>query len=798
MKYAFRQLAKNPGFTVVALVTLALGIGVNTTAFAVLNRLLLQALPFREPGRLVQIWADYAQNGRGGQAPGDYFDERDQNTVFENVAAYVQGGRQSLAEPGQPPVQYGAVPVTANFFPLFGIQPQLGRAFTVEEENRLEPVAVISEAFWREHYNSDPKVLGQTAKLNSKSYTIVGVMPRALDDATLFGGKPAFWTLDQTRVNLNLRNLAWYTVAARLKPGVTIEQAQAEMTLLAERMARDNPKTNKGRGLKVLPYPSSLMMGTDAQLTWLVMALSGMVLLIACVNLANLQLVRTLRRTQEIGVRIALGCPRAKLLKMLLTESVVLSVAGGVLGLLVAKWSIAYVARFFGFDMPLDLRVMGFTFLVSLLTGAVFGTVPAWIAARTDVNASLKAGGRGATLDRSRHWLRQGLVVVELGLALTLLAGAAFFVAGIHQLTHQDLGWRADNVLVGYLELDHDHYGEHGDPRSLLFGERMINELQALPGVEAVELSMDSPAWSFRGSPFRVEGQPAPEVGKETYAGSTSVTPGFFKVYGIRLIQGRNFRETDRPGSPDVVIINESMAGKFWPGENPIGKRIGGIDPAAPAWAEVIGVMSDFRGAAEFYDPSRNSFKFIRPWAQNTHRFITFNVRTTGEPEAFKDTVRKAVGLLAPEVALTEFSTVKETMALEVSYFTFLRQVLMQISMLGLLLAAVGIYGVVANLASERTKEIGIRLALGAQARDIIWLFLKNGVQLALIGATLGLGASYFLLKLLQKMLPAMPGTNPWTVIGVAFILVAIAILASWLPARRTTRISPTVALRAE
>jgi len=329
----------------------------------------------------------------------------------------------------------------------------------------------------------------------------VGVLPPALDEPTLFDGKLAFLELDDTRVNLNLRSMVWYTVTARLKRGVTIEQAQAQMTILAASMEKENPKTNKNRGLKVLPYPSSIMVGADAQLTWLVLALSGMVLLIACANLANLQLVRTIRRTHEIGVRIALGCSRAMLIRMLLTESLLLSVVGGVLGLFVAKWSNSYVANFFGFDMPLDFRVMGFTFGVSLITGAAFGTVPAWMASRTDVNVSLRTSGRGATSDRSRHWLRQGLVVTELGLALILLSGAGFFVTGIYKLTHQKLGWSADNLLIGFLELDHDHYGEMRDPRSAVFGERAVNTLQALPGVEGVELG-DTPAEAFSRTPF--------------------------------------------------------------------------------------------------------------------------------------------------------------------------------------------------------------------------------------------------------------------------------------------------------
>jgi predicted permease len=798
MRFALRQLAKNPGFTVVALLTLALGIGVNTTSFSVLNRLLLQALPYREPGRLVRIYASTPQNPLMEQSPGDYFDLCRQNTVFDGVAAYVPGSMSSFAEPGQAPVRCLGVPVTANFFPTLGVEAQKGRTFTTDEQKRQDSVVVVSNSFWRQHFGSDPGILGRTVRLNSKMFTIVGVMPATLDDPLLFNGWPAFWTLDPTETNTNLRNLSWYSVAARLRPGVTIEMAQAQMTVLAQRLAHDYPKTNLGRGQKVVAFPAAMMDPVGVQLTWLVMALSAMVLLIACVNLANLQLVRTTRRAQEIGVRLALGCTRRQLIGMLLTENLVLSVGGGLLGLLVAVWSNGYVAHYLDVDMPLNLRVIGFTFLASMATGAAFGTVPAWIASGADVSASLAASARGASSGRSRHRLRQVLVTVELGLALTLLAGAGFFVSGIYKLTHRDLGWSTDNEIVGFIELDHDHYGEFDDPRSLAFSDRMIAALRALPGVQQAATGMDTVAEGLRPTPVRVEGQPAPERGKETLAGSTTAGPGYLEVYRIPLVRGRDFNETDRHGSRRVAIINESMSRTLWPGENPIGKRFGGTDPADPRWTEVVGVMGDFTGAAEFYNRPPNPMKYLVPWAQNNHRFIPFHVRSAGSPEPLVDSVRRSIGLLAPDFALSYISTVRQLLDAELSYFSFIQRVLVQIAALGLLLSAVGIYGVVANLASERTREIGIRMALGAQPRGLVWLFLRNGVKLALIGAAAGLVASFVLLRILNRMLPSLPGNNPWIVAGVAAGLVGVAVLACWIPANRTTRVSPIEALRAE
>jgi putative ABC transport system permease protein len=797
MRFAFRQLMRNPGFTVVALATLALGIGVNTTTFSVLNRLLLQSLPFRESDRIVQIGDNSDGQGFYGQSPGDYFDERDQNTVFETVAAYYPSGLWSYTEPGKPAVRCMAVSSTANFFSLMGINAQIGRTFTEGEQKRFEPLTVISNVFWRQHFGSDPKVLGRPIRLNSKMYTIVGVLPATLDDPTLFGGSPDVFPLDATDINKDVRDKNWYRVAARLKPGVTVKQAQSEMTVLAQRMAHDHPKTNKGRGLTVEPYPANSIGETGAELTWLIMALSMMVLLIACVNLANLQLVRTTRRAQEIAIRLALGCPRGRLIRMLLAESLVISVAGGALGLLVAKWSNSFIAAYFTFDMPLDVRVIGFTFAVSLLTGALFGTVPALIASRADMHSSLKSGGRGATSGRTRHWFRRSLVVVELGMALTLLTGAGFFVGGIYRLTHRDLGWNAKNLIVGYIALDHDHYGEQKDARSLVFGDRFLGELQAIPGVTAATISQMTPTRGLQYEAFRVEGQPAPEGGKAPFAQFDTSSPGFFQVYGVQLVKGRDFNETDRPGSPKVVIINEAMAAKFWPEQDPIGKRIGTLDPANPDWAEVVGVMKGYRAASDFF-PMPNAYQYLRPWAQNTHRFMSFNIRTSVPPGPLKDAVRKAIANLSPDVAPIQLVTAAEAMDGMMRIFNFVGKLLLEISVLGLLLASVGIYGVVANLAAERTKEIGIRLALGAEPRRLVWLFLKSGMQLALIGAAAGLGAAFALLHILTKMLPIVPGNDPRMVAYVAVILVAIAAAACWLPAWRASKVSPTVALRAE
>ena len=799
MKYALRKLAGSPGFMIVALVTLALGIGVNTTAFTVLNRLMLQPLPFRDPASLVQLWSTSPRDGNIPNAPADYFDEREQNTVFTDVAAYQPWVSVSYADAGKPPSQVGALYMTANFFTVLGVQPQLGRLPTEAESKSMAFVTLISDSFWREHFNADPNVLGRPVRLDSRVSTIIGVMPPSLNDPALFNSRPAIFYLDPVTHSRAVRKVGWYAEVARLKPGVSLKQAQLQMDVVAKRLAHDYPDTNKDRGFAVLRYPTNQLGDEGAQLTWMTMALSGLVLLIACINLANLQLVRTTRRSQEIAIRMALGSPRWRVIGMLLLESVIVSTAGGALGIAVGVWSNGFVVHFFNMDMPVNFRVIAFTFGVALVSGAFFGAVPAWMVTRLDCASSLKAGSRGSTSDRSRHWLRQSLVVIELAMAVILLAGAGFFVSGIYRLTHRDLGWKPGKQLIGEISLDQDTYGgDKNHPKVLAFGEHALEALRALPGVEAATISSGSPTWGNRTEPFKIEGQPIPEKGHEPQAGYFNVSPGWFEVYGFCILQGRGFMDSDRFESEQVAIVSESMARKYWPGESALGKRLAETDPGDGKWATVVGVMQDFKGGAEFYNPTMTSLRFVRPWSQDSWGGVVFTVRTAGDPGLLKEPVRKAIAQLLPNLAIDYLATSDEDAAQTYSYFTFLRRILVQIAVLGLLLSAVGIYGVVANLASERTKEIGIRMTLGAQPAGLIWLFVKNGVVLAAIGAAVGLGLSFFLVTVLGRLLPALPGKDPGIVVCAAFLLVAVSLFACWLPARRTTKVSPTVALRAE
>jgi predicted permease len=801
MRYALRQLAANPGVTIVALITFALGIGVNTTAFTVLNRLMLQSLPFRDPATIVQIWSMNPRWGREATAPADYFDECEQSAAFSGVAAYMPDRSVSYSEQGKTPVQVGALYMTDNFFSVLGVQPQLGRTPSHQESKSMAPVCLISDAFWRQNFGANPNILGHAIRMNSRPSTIIGVMPPALNDPALFNNRPSIFYLDPVIHSRTVRQAGWYQVVARLKPGVSIKQAQEQVNVLGRRLAQDYPQTNKDRTYNVLPYPTNQLGDEGARLTWMTLALSGLVLVIACINLANLQLVRTTRRSHEIAVRLALGCSRWRLIRLILSESFVISILGGVLGIVAAIWSNAYVARYFQIDMPVNLKVIGFTFLVSLVTGAAFGAFPAWTASRVESAGALKSGGRGSTSLRAQHWTRQSLVVIQLAMALTLLSGAGFFIGGIFRLTHRPLGWDNTHEVLGIITLDQDHYwGAKNQPRVLAFADQALAALNAIPGVEAASLSSGSPAWGSRMEGFRIEGQPEPEKGKAPLAGYFSVSPGWFKVYGMTLVEGREFTAADRADSARVAIVDESLARKIWPGQSAIGKRIGDSDTPDPKWAEIVGVMKDFKGGAEFFNTHMNTMRFVRPWAQDNYegRGLTMAVRTAGVPGPIKEPLRKTIAQLLPDLALDYLATIEEDTASTFSYFTFLRRVLVQMAGLGLLLSAVGIYGVVANLTSERTKEIGIRMALGAQPHSVVWLFLRNGLWLATIGVVIGLFAAFALVATLSRLIPALPGNDPFMISAAAVILVSVALLACWLPARKTTRIDPTIALRAD
>lgn len=796
MKVALRQLLKTPGFTLVALLTLALGIGVSTTQFAVLNRLVFTRLPYPEPERLVQVWSTTPQWPNGGIAPGDFLDFREQGTAFAHLAVFYVNYQKSLALPGQPPQRSIAMAVTADFFPVIGVPPLLGRLFTAEDQLKNSPVIVISHHYWQKQLGGDPAVLARTLRFDGRTVSIIGVMPPALDDPQLWNGRLDLWQLDAVELNRQVRDKAWYSLIGRLKPGVTPAQAEIEVQGIAARLARDFPQTNDQRGARLAPYAPDSLGDAGRTVVWLIMALSVTVLLIACVNLANLQLVRATGRAREHAIRLALGASRSQLLRLLLAESLLLALGGGLLGLLVAQWGNSYFSTYFDVPMPLDFRVFAYALLASAATGVASGLVPAWLGSRTDVNTALKQGGRGAT--SNRHRLRQALIVVEVALALALLTSAGFFIRGLQRITDRDLHWRPQNVLTGAIELSYQNYGDEPNARHEVFTEKFLSALRSLPAVDQVALSVGTPVFGpSAGMQISVEGQPPAPKGQEPIAALCRVTPGFLEAYGIRLLHGRDFAATDRRDTPAVALISEGMARKFWPGESAVGKRFRNAELPDSPWQEVIGVVSDITFATDWGD-QMPPYQAYQPWAQQSTRFVTFSLHATSDPRTLVEPVRRALARIEPDVAITDLRTAEDTLVSYLSGFALVRRTLAIFAGFGLLLSAMGIYGVIANLIVERTHEVGVRMALGAQRGHVLWLFVRNGLGLAVAGTAIGLLLSFGLLQLLTHSLAVIPGNDPWLVAGLAGALVLVALAACWLPARRATKVDPIIALRAD
>ncbi|HUR60336.1 MAG TPA: ABC transporter permease, partial [Opitutaceae bacterium] len=619
MKHALRSLAKSRGFTAVALITLALGIGVNTTSFSVLNALLLHTPPYPEPNALVRVFRTTPQGQSSTHSPANFLDYRAQNSVFEQMAA-VRGTDFNLGEPGQPADRVRGQLVTAEFFPLLRTAPALGRTFTVDEDRAgRNGVVVLSHATWLHRFAGDPGTMGRTVRIDGEPVTIIGVMPAGFNDPLLWGEIAAWRPLALPDVATADRENTYLGVVARLKPGVVLDSAQAAMTALSGHLAQSHPATNLNLGLRLAAL-GSLQDTTGRAITWLVAGLSSFVLLIACANLANLQFARNAARGREHAIRAALGASRARLIRLVLTESVLLSVAGGAIGVVLALWTNELVGRTFNFgesaglNVALDRTVLVFTFIVSVLTGIGFGLLPAWLASRANVGDALKQGSRGSTTGRSQHRVRHGLIVAEVALALVLLAGAGFFFRGLQRFTQRDPGWQIDGLLTAYVSLRGPNYATTAARDT--FYRRLNERLAALPGVERVAIGTSLPTAGYNlGNSFVVEGQAPPAAGRSPAASVSAVTPGYFQALGIRLLQGRDFTAADNATNPLVVVINESMARKLWPGENPIGKRIGGATPFMSNPREIIGVVSDVRSATSLNNVE-GSFQFYRSLAQ--------------------------------------------------------------------------------------------------------------------------------------------------------------------------------------
>ena len=794
LRYAGRTLRRSPGFAAIAVVTLALGIGANTAMFSVLNMYLFQPLPYPHSEQLVQVFRTSIHSDSWPHSAANFNDLRQRNGVFEEMVAYTGMGLV-LTRDGQPAERLLGMAVSGNFFKALGVAPALGRVFTDDEDQpNTNNVVVLSDRFWRTRFGSDPGIVGQRLQLDGQSVEVIGVMPPAFEHPRLWFTvdlwRPIAFTPEQrqNRGNNYLRSFA------RLKPGVTIDAAQQSMATLATTLFAET-KTNQNESLRLAPLRLAMSNTVTRSVMWFTFGLAGVVLLIACANLANLQLVRSVARTREHSLRAALGARRFRLLRQSMTESFVLACLGGALSLLVAYGAVVFMNRSLFASLPgtavtLDFTVFGFAFACSVLTGIVFGTVPAWLASRADVNQALKESPRGAT-SGSHHRLRYGLIVGEVAFAVILLAGAGLFLRGLQRFESLDHGWRTDGLMTGQLGLRGERYST--PQQRLLFYQQLEQRLLAVPGVQHVAFSNSLPVFNFNSSgSVWIEGRPDPEPGKEPEAFVEQVSLDYFDTLGVRLIAGRLFTSTDVFGAQQVVIINETMARQLWPNESPLGKRLLRTDRMP---FEIVGVVSDISFPGSLAEPYTR-LQAYRPLAQGPIPFVNVTLRTTGNPEQFATPMRRALAELDPALALNLVRTAQSIVDQGLGNVSLLGTLLGAFAALGLALAALGIYGVTSYSVIQRTNELGIRMALGAGTRDVLWLILSAGAGVIALGALIGTAGAIAVSQLLSSTIPTLPTRDPIALGSLILFLVFVALIACFVPAGRAARVDPLVALR--
>ncbi len=794
LRYALRQLIKSPGFTAVAIVTLALGIGACAAIFSVVNGVLLRPLDYPQPDRIVVIReTQLPEFPEFSVSPPNYLDWEKQTKSYSYLAAY--GGSQvNLTGEGEPQRLVG-VKATAHYFDVFAVKPVLGRTFLPEEDAvGKNHVVVLSHPFWQRVFGGDAKVIGRSIQLNGEPYTVIGVAPSDFGQASKVDvWMPMGFKPDET--NAAARGAHYLNVIGRLRPGVTVEQARAELEVLAAQLAKQYPDSNKGWGILLMPVLDYSVRDVRVVLYTLLGAV-GCVLFIACANIANLLLARATARHREISIRAALGASRARLVRQLLTESVLLAVFGGLAGLLLARWGLDLLLSMAPSTLPrtneihLNGAVLLFSLALSLVTGIVFGIAPALLAAHTDVNEALKQGARGSTDARGR--LRAALVVTEVAFALVLLGGAGLLGRSFMQLTHVDPGFIPENATVLRLALPEKKYAK--PEQQVAFVDALLARLRTLPGVQAVGLTHALPLLGDWVLGFNIEGRPAIAPSDLPNTNYYAVTPDYFRAMGIRLIRGRLFTAQDDAKAPRVAIINETLAHQFFPNEDPIGKRIN-ITNGPDAWREIVGIVADVK---QYGVDKATTSQSYEPFAQVPFDSLNVVLRTQGSPAALLGALRPAVYSVDKDQPIGAIRPLEEILGEKIAKQRFAMLLLTVFSLVALVIAAVGIYGVMAYSVVQRTGEIGIRMALGAQSRDVLRLILGRGGKLIGLGLLIGLGVTLLASRALGSILFQTSAHDPLTLAVMTLLLAAIALIACLLPAHRATKVNPIEALRTE
>ena len=820
LRSGLRLLKKSPGFTLVAILSLALGIGANTAIFTIINAVFLHPLPVQEPAQLVEVFTRDTKtidaNPLFQLTPTslpNYEDYRDQNTVFSGLAAVTFALPLNWGGQSEPQQLFGSL-VSPNFFDVLGVKPYRGRFFFSEEGKKIgaDPVVVLSYAVWTRQFGSDPGVVGQTISLNAASFTVIGVAPPNFKGIVSLARPDVLWiplsmrdyvVTGQLKALENHRRMRWISIVGRLKPQVGVEQARAAMKTIASSLEKEYPRDNPGRTCELYPLnQSALGINNRKQFSLaggVLMGVVGVVLLIACVNLANLLLAQSAKREKELSLRAALGAGRGRLVRQLLTESTLLSVVGGIAGLLIAFWGRKLLWSFRppflqdgAIDLSFDTRVLVFTLAVSLLTGLLFGIIPALKASRTDINEVLKAGGRG-TVGWAHNRMRSLLVVSEIALTLVALIGAGLFLRSMQRAQQISIGFEAKDLFEYNFDLGALRYDEgHGQQ----FFREAIERVKSVPGVADATISsngiLGGGNGGISGTIFR-EGEQSDPNNRGTLVVFDDVTPGYFAALHIPLLSGRELTDFDRENTTPAVVINKAMADIVWPGQDPLGKHFFVV--VDPTKYEVVGVVGTTIIGAVGEDPQPVAYV---PMRQQYSPQASLVVRTTGSPEPIMGAVRAQVSQLDRNLALTNGQTVGELLGQGLWAARMGAALLGLFGLLSLILASIGIYGVLSYSVTQRTSEIGIRVAMGAQPLQVLALVLRQGMALAGVGVFFGVLVALPISRFASTLLYGVDTYDPVTYIAISVLLMAVAFLACYVPAHRATRIDPLVALRFE